>query len=162
MSNEGGGRTLAAPHFRDATEDDLPGLVAMLADDVLGSARETVEDPLPRAYRDAFRAIHDDRNQRLMVATLEGRLAGVMQVTFIPSLTYTGRWRAQLEGVRVRSDLRARGLGRAMVAEAVRLARARECHVLQLTTDKKRPRAIAFYRDLGFTASHEGMKLNLA
>ncbi|NNF27641.1 MAG: GNAT family N-acetyltransferase [Gemmatimonadetes bacterium] len=133
----------------------------MLADDPLGSRREQALDPVPTPYLEAFRAIDGDANQRLVVAILEGRPAGMMQVTFIPSLTYKGRWRAQLEGVRVRSDLRGGGLGRAMMEEAVALARSRACHVLQLTTDKKRPGAIAFYEGLGFEASHEGMKLHL-
>ncbi len=33
-------------------------------------------------------------------------------------------------------------------------------HLIQLTTDKKRPDALKFYEKLGFKASHEGMKLH--
>lgn len=33
-------------------------------------------------------------------------------------------------------------------------------HLLQLTSDKKRPEAIHFYKKLGFRSSHEGMKLH--
>ncbi|WP_371743286.1 hypothetical protein [Pseudozobellia sp. WGM2] len=29
-----------------------------------------------------------------------------------------------------------------------------------MTTDKKRPEALEFYKQLGFMASHEGMKLH--
>ena len=147
--------------FREAREEDLPELVALLADDPLGATRERPDTPLPEAYREAFLAIDADENQRLLLAVLEGRTAGMMQVTFIPSLTYTGRWRAQLEGVRVRADVRSRGLGRVMVEEAVRVARERGCHMLQLSTHKTRTRAHAFYEGLGFVASHEGMKLAL-
>ena len=49
------------------------------------------------------------------------------------------------------------------VVEELAIARAKErnCHVVQLTTDKTRPAAKAFYETLGFQATHEGMKLHL-
>ncbi len=43
---------------------------------------------------------------------------------------------------------------------AIERAKQKKAHVLQLTTDKKRPEAIHFYEKLGFKASHEGMKLH--
>ena len=39
-------------------------------------------------------------------------------------------------------------------------AKERKVHLLQLTTDKKRPKAIKFYEKLGFKQSHEGMKMH--
>ena len=39
-------------------------------------------------------------------------------------------------------------------------AKERNAHLLQLTTDKKRPEAIKFYEDLGFKATHDGMKIH--
>ena len=66
-----------------------------------------------------------------------------------------------IEAVRVRADRRGSGLGRAMMAYALEQARARGCRVAQLTTDKRRTEAHRFYERLGFTASHEGMKLPL-
>ena len=38
--------------------------------------------------------------------------------------------------------------------------KGRKAHVLQLTTDKQRPDAINFYKDLGFKQTHEGMKMH--
>ena len=52
------------------------------------------------------------------------------------------------------------GLGTEMFHWAIGRAKERKAHVLQLTTDKKRPKAIAFYTKLGFKASHEGMKMH--
>ena len=43
---------------------------------------------------------------------------------------------------------------------AINRAKARKAHLLQLTTDKKRPKAITFYEQLGFNQSHEGMKMH--
>jgi len=133
----------------------------MLADDPLGAARETASTPLPASYYAAFDAIAADANNELVVACLDGNVVGVLQLTFIPSLTYRGGWRALIEGVRVAAAVRGRGVGRALLEWAIARVRERGCHMAQLTTDKSRPEAKAFYESLGFVASHEGMKLRL-
>lgn len=86
--------------FRPATREDLPRLVELLADDPLGGQRERVSTPLLEGYCSAFTAIDGDTNNELVVAVLEGKgLIGVLQLTFIPYLTYRGGWRALIEGV---------------------------------------------------------------
>ena len=95
------------------------------------------------------------------MADQDGRVVGVLQLTFIPSLTYQGGWRALIEGVRVDARARSQRLGRALFEWAIGRARERGCHLVQLTTDKTRPDARRFYEALGFVASHEGMKLSL-
>ena len=147
--------------FREARAEDLPRLVEMLADDALGATRERYEDPLPPEYGAAFAAITADPNQQLLVAERDGVVLGTLQLTFIPSLTRLGAWRSQIEGVRVASESRGGGLGRTLVEEALRRSRERDCKLVQLTTDKQRPDALRFYEDLGFTPTHEGLKLHL-
>lgn len=149
-------------NFRQATLPDLPAIVRMLADDSLGMQRETFELPLPVSYVDAFSAIERDPNNELVVAEEStGKIAAVLQMTFTPYLTYRGSWRATLEGVRVDRTSRAGGVGRDLLRWAIERARARGCRLVQLTSDKQRPDAIRFYLNLGFVASHEGMKLKL-
>jgi len=148
--------------MRRARTEDLDAIVRMLADDPLGSRRERYCTPLPASYRRAFEAIDRDPNQALAVCCEAGRVIGVMQVTFLPYLTYQGGWRALIEGVRTAADARSKGIGRFMFEWAIAEARARGCHVVQLTTDKSRPDAQRFYRTLGFEATHEGMKLHLS
>ena len=148
--------------FRRATRADLPEIVAMLAADPLGAQRETFASPLPASYYAAFEAIDRDPNNELVVTELDGRIVGVLQLTFIPYLTYGGRPRALIEGVRVSSEVRSQGIGRTLFLWAIERARERGCHMVQLTSDKARPDAIRFYESLGFVASHEGMKLHLA
>ena len=97
----------------------------------------------------------------MVVATFEDGVVGVLQLTFIPSLTYQGGWRAQIEGVRVKSEFRSKRLGQNMLQWAIKRARERNCHMMQPTTDKERPNALRFYESLGFNASHEGLKLRL-
>lgn len=144
-----------------ATEHDLRRIVELLADDPRGAARERLEDPLPEAYVRAFHAIDADPNNELIVARDGATVAGVLQLTFIPNLTYRGGWRCLVEGVRVDRAHRSRGVGRHLLTWAIARAEERGCHLVQLTTDKARTRAIEFYEELGFRASHEGMKLHL-
>ena len=141
--------------FRRAIATDLPAIVALLADDVLGAARERPGDP---AYDAAFAAIAADANQLLAVADLGGRIVGCLQVTFIPGISHRGAWRGQIESVRIGADQRGSGLGRRMMDWAIEQCRARGCRMVQLTTDKSRTDARRFYESLGFVASHEGMK----
>jgi hypothetical protein len=47
-----------------------------------------------------FGGIEADPHQLLLVAEVDGQVVGTLQLTFIPSLTYTGGERAQIEGVR--------------------------------------------------------------
>jgi ribosomal protein S18 acetylase RimI-like enzyme len=131
----------------------------LLADDGLGAGRE---DPLKcEAYASAFEAIEEDPNQSLLVARLGSSVVGLLQLTFIPGLTYTGGWRAQIEGVRVARRARGGGVGQALVQAAIDRASRRGCCLVQLTTDARRPEALAFYEGLGFQPSHVGLKLRL-
>ena len=149
--------------FREATIDDVSKIVAMLADDPLGQQRESYRDPLPDMYLDAFSKIKSDANQELIVVEDEtSEIIGTLQLTFIQHLTYRGGIRAQIEAVRIRKDKRGQGIGKTMFEWAIARAKERNAHVLQLTTDKKRPEAIAFYEGLGFKSTHEGMKLHFA
>ena len=151
----------AALVIRRATRDDLPAIVHMLADDPLGATREADVAPLPGSYYEAFDAIDRDPNQELVVAESGGRVIGVLQITFIPYLTYQGSWRGLIEGVRVASDRRSGGIGRRLIEWCIDRARQRGCRMVQLTSDKSRRDAIRFYEGLGFVASHEGLKLRL-
>ncbi|PON14559.1 GNAT family N-acetyltransferase [Candidatus Entotheonella serta] len=147
--------------FRSATQDDLERIVDMLADDHLGQQLEHNTRPLPTEYRDAFEAIERDPNNDLVVACADGVVVGVLQITFIPNLSHLGAWRALIEGVRIHRDYRAQGLGHQMFEWAIAQAKTKGCRMVQLTTDKSRPQAKAFYEQLGFVPSHEGMKLHL-
>jgi len=148
--------------IRRARRDDLAHIVRMLVDDSLGARRERLEDPLPASYLDAFTAIESDANNELVVACMNNEVIGTLQLTFIPYLTYQGSWRALIEGVRVDSRFRSRGVGKALLTWAIARARERGSHIVQLTTNKTRSRAKQFYESLGFLASHEGMKLQLS
>ncbi|MBQ0769117.1 MAG: GNAT family N-acetyltransferase [Bizionia sp.] len=134
----------------------------MIADDELGKTREHFTVPLPKEYIEAFKIITANANQELIVVENDrAEIIGTLQLSFNQYLTYKGGLRAEIEAVRIKRDFRGMGYGNAMFKWAIKRAKGRNAHVLQLTTDKKRPKAINFYLGLGFTASHEGMKLDL-
>lgn len=147
--------------FRMAAEKDLESIVAMLADDVLGSERERYEHPLPTSYLKAFEAITSDPNNELVVACAGKEVIGVQQITYTPYITHQGGWRATIEGVRTSASVRGKGVGTELIKWAIQRAEVRGCHLVQLTTDKNRPNALRFYEKLGFKATHEGLKLKL-
>ncbi len=147
--------------FRKANKSDVFHIVKMLADDKLGQLRENFMEPLPEKYYLAFENIISDKNQELMVLeNEEGAIIGTLQLSFIQYLTYQGGIRAQIEAVRVHKHYRGKGIGEKMFRWAIARAKERKAHLIQLTTDKKRPEAVRFYEKLGFKASHEGMKLH--
>jgi GNAT superfamily N-acetyltransferase len=156
--SEGSGSGIEVRH---ATRSDVPKLVALLADDELGREREELRDPLPSVYADAFDEITSSGVHELVVATIDGVVVGVLQLTFLRYLTFRGGVRAQIEGVRVARDVRGAGVGQDLFTWAIERAVAEGAHVVQLTTDIRRPDALRFYERLGFVASHHGLKLHL-
>ncbi|MGX1353089.1 GNAT superfamily N-acetyltransferase [Bradyrhizobium elkanii] len=147
--------------FRRAELADLPAIVALLANDILGQQREDASSPPNPKYAEAFQAILADPNQLQVVATLNDAVIGTLQLTFIPGLARMGARRGQIEAVRISETHRRSGVGQQMFEWAIEQCRARGCNLVQLTTDKARPDAHRFYERLGFVGSHIGYKLTL-
>ena len=147
--------------FRIANKNDLSSIVRLLADDELGSQRERFEEPLPAAYYEAFKAVELQVGNQIILAVENQRVIGCLQLTIIPGLARQGMKRAQIEGVRVDRNYRGKRIGERLFEEAISIAKSEECGMVQLTTDKHRNEAHRFYEKLGFSASHEGMKLIL-
>jgi GNAT superfamily N-acetyltransferase len=145
--------------FREARARDLGAIVALLADDDLGRGRENPDDLAHYAL--ILGRIEGDVRNSIIVAEQAGMVVGVFQITFITGLSRQGATRALVEGVRVAAALRGQGIGAALMHQAVEMARARGCALVQLTSDKSRTRAHDFYTRLGFKMSHEGFKLDL-
>ena len=145
--------------IRRAVRDDVGAIVAMLADDPLGSARERIEDPLPPCYFRAFDRLDADPNIQLVVAqdgegaqTNQGAVIGCLQLCILPGLSSQGASRGIIEDVRVATHCRSRGIGEQLVQWAITEARARDCKLLELFTHHSRVDAQRFYARLGFQA----------
>jgi GNAT superfamily N-acetyltransferase len=173
--------------FRSATRADVPAILELLTDDDIARSRDAGAAPPPAggagaetsggagaeaaggltpeavdaACWAAFEAIDADPRNELIVADEDGTVVGTCQLTFTPSLSRRGAERMTIEAVRVRGDLRGRGIGRALMAWSLERARERGCGLAQLTTDKRRTDAHRFYASLGFQPSHLGFKITL-
>ena len=150
----------SAVAIRRARRADVGVIVAMLADDPLGSGRERLEDPLPESYVRAFEAVDRDPNILLVVAEDgEGAVVGCLQLCILPGLSSQGASRGLIEDVRVAAHCRSRGVGEQMVQWAVAQARSRDCKLVELLTHNTRVDAQRFYMRLGFQPSHVGMTM---
>lgn len=147
--------------FRSARREDLPAIVRLLADDDLGSRREKYDESLPQSYTAAFEQIAADPNHQLIVAESDGKVVGTLHLMFLPSISFQGGLRAQVESVRVERECRNLGIGSRMMEWTIDTARQRGAHVIQLTSHLSRTDAHRFYERLGFKGSHLGMKLSL-
>ena len=141
--------------FREAKAADVPAIVALLGDDVLGQGRET--RPLS-SYLEAFQAMEGEPGNQMIVGELEGRIVAVYQLTLITGLSLGATRRAQIEGVRVASDQRNQGIGAALIQDAEARARRGGAGLLQFTSNRQRDKAHDFYRRMGFQDSHTGFK----
>lgn len=145
--------------FSTATKADLKSIINLLLDDDLGSVREAPINDNKDYYR-AFEIICRDENAYLFVGKHQGNIIACAQLNIIQYLTYQGGKRAQVEGVRVDKTYRGQGVGQKLFQFLIDFSKAQYCHLLQLTTDKKRPQAYRFYESLGFKNTHDGFKLH--
>ncbi|MEP0986604.1 GNAT family N-acetyltransferase [Ekhidna sp.] len=147
-------------NIRKAIETDIPAIVSLLASDALGSERENYTLPIPESYIKAFQNITSNSNQYLIVVEDADEIIGTAQLSLISYMTYQGGIRAQIEAVRIKSDRRGSGIGEQLFKWMISKAKDKGAHLIQLTTDKKRPEALRFYEKVGFKASHEGLKMH--
>lgn len=147
--------------FREAKKSDLGAIIELLANDRLGAGREGITEENPLSYERAFAEISADPNNQLIVVCSGDEIVGTFQLTFIPGMSFRGGKRALVEAVRVKSSARGQGIGREIFQWIVQRAREKGCYLVQLTSNKQRGDAIRFYESVGFSATHEGMKLYL-
>lgn len=151
-------------NIRESSINDLKEIIFLLSeDDELGKTRESgiINDEIPECYLKAYLQIKDSRNCMLIVAEYNNEIIALLQIIFIPTLTYNGTLRAEVEGVRVKSNYRSLGIGRLMFQYVKELAITKKCGLIQLTTNKSRIDAQKFYKSIGFIDSHCGMKIKL-
>ena len=145
--------------FREATRADVPDVITLLQDDMLGQAREG-DDTAP--YLAAFDAMQEEGGNTLIVGEDDGGdIVATYQLTLISGLSLRAARRAQIESVRVAGRMRGHGIGEAMFADAKERARTAGCSLMQLTMNSTRTDTHRFYERLGFVASHTGFKLPL-
>lgn len=146
-------------HIREARFNDLNHIINLLFDDELGRMREDHLTSPSARYAEAFSKICADPNSELIVGELDGKVIGILQITYLYHLTFKGSLVAHIEGVRIHKEYQNLGYGKQMFQWVIERANMRGCQRVQLMTDKRRHLARQFYERLGFSATHEGMKL---
>ncbi|MBA3813966.1 MAG: GNAT family N-acetyltransferase [Alphaproteobacteria bacterium] len=147
--------------LRPAEEKDLPDIIRLFIEDELGASREVLSNPISPSYQQAFQDIQEDKNQALWVVVYKGHVIGTYHLTTLPSLSFKGSRRLNLENIHVDQRFQGQGVGTWMINKAIAFGHEKNCKIIQLTTNKKRLPAKTFYEKLGFVATHEGMKLYL-
>lgn len=142
--------------YRKATEQDLLKIIELLENDGLGQKRENLGQLF--SYQKAFRQIDADPKQYLMVIELEKNIIGSCHLTLLPSLTFQGATRMQIEAVRVDRDFRGQKIGHWMIRKAIEYGTLKGARIIQLMSDHHRKEAHKFYQSLGFKPSHQGFK----
>ena len=149
--------------IRAACTTDLEQLLVLLPQLSSRATSPGAQVASTEEAKQIFAQMHADNRLKLLVAveTNTQRLLGSILLVVVPNLTYSGRPWAIIENVVVARSERRRGVGRQMIEEAVKLARAEGCYKVQLISGTK-PEQLAFYKELGFqTEQSVGHKLYL-
>lgn len=147
---------LPAVALRRATPDDVPGLAVLVESGYRGAASRqgwTTEADLldgTRSDADEILAIVGSSDGHMIVAANGDELVGCCQ------LTRSAGGVARFAMFSVRPDLQDRGVGRAILAEAERIARDEwSATEMQLQVIRQRSELIAWYERLGYRLTGE-------
>ncbi len=155
----------AAVTMREARREDVPRIATLImhgAPVQKHTPEQIAAEAQDPAYLRAFEAVSANPYNTLFVAELEGRVVGTYQITLLPGMAERGRVRAKIESVHVAPEYRGHGIGAVMMRHALAFATGKGVGLVELTSNKARPDAHRFYRNLGFEQSHEGFKKALS
>jgi GNAT superfamily N-acetyltransferase len=131
--------------IRDATADELGSVLDLYE----AAGLDAPGDNDRAAARDHFARIVA-MGGVVLLAFRDGTPAATLTLFVLPLLAHRGRPEALVEDVAVHPQAQGGGIGRALMAEAMRRARQAGCYKLALSSNRKREAAHAFYDRLGF------------
>ena len=149
---------LENPFIRVATEEDLPAVLALYAQDDFDQGRVLSLE----AARAVFSQFANYSDYRLYVAETDGRIMGSFALLVMVNLGHQGKPSAIVEDVVVSQSHQGQGIGRAMMAFALERCREKGCYKLQLSSNLKRRNAHAFYEALGFERHGFSYRIEIA
>ncbi len=147
--------------IRQAREEDVAAIVALLAADDIGGHGDTTDEAARADYLEAFRTLQQTPRETLYVAECDGEIVGTFQTLLTTTLTGRGATSMIVEAVQTRADMRGRGIGAQMIGFCLEEARRLGLRQIQLTSNAARTDAHRFYERLGFAKSHFGFKYKL-
>lgn len=135
--------------IREATEADLPGVLALYGQSGLdNSAVLSVAQA-----REVFQQFARYPSYRLFVAcepAFPDSVIATYALLVMHNLAHCGAPSAIAEDVVVHPQRQGKGIGRQLMAHAIEQAREAGCYKLALSSNAKRQAAHAFYESLGF------------
>lgn len=146
-------------NIRGARAGDLTCLLELYG--LLEGPYSGIEEPEAREEKRLFARVLSDEHQTTLLAEVDGEAAGTLVVAVLPNLAHGGAPYAVVENVVVDERWRSRGIGEALMREAMERGREAGAYKLSLTTNLKRERAHEFYRKLGFVETHVGFEVTL-
>lgn len=137
---------MSTPNIRFIREDELPQLLALY----VHLHEHDAERPDEEALRRLWREMLDDSSLKILVAEQDGQLVASCVLNVLKNLTRGARPYALIENVVTHRDYRRRGLGRAVLNEAISIAKRMNCYKIMLMTGSKRQEIHQFYENVGF------------
>jgi GNAT superfamily N-acetyltransferase len=132
--------------IREAAEADLPAILRLLSESGIDGGHSFSLDEA-RAHLALIRSTSDFR---LLVALIDGEIAGTYSLVIIPKLGKRGAPSGVVEDVAVAPQRQGQGIGRVMMQHALEECRKAGCYKLALSSNVKREGAHRFYESLGF------------
>jgi GNAT superfamily N-acetyltransferase len=132
--------------IRDAADSDLPAILRILAEAGIEDGHSFSVDEA----RDHVARLRGVPWFRLLVATVEGEIAGTYSLLIMQKLGKRGTPAGIVEDVAVAPSRQGQGIGRAMMEHALGECRRAGCYKLALSSNLRREPAHRFYESLGF------------
>ena len=139
-------------NIRDASPDDAPALVPLLAELGYPAVEDAVTTLLDSVTREGARVV---------VVESDGKVQGFAVVHRMLTLHRPAPV-AYLSALVVGSDARGAGLGRALVNAVSAIGADWGCGTLELTSNDRRMHAHQFYSNLGFTSESRKFRRAIA
>jgi L-amino acid N-acyltransferase len=134
--------------IRDATADDLPGMLAIYNDVVATSTAIYRDDPMPLPEYQAWWRTRTGQGHPVLVAADGGAILGV--ASFGDFRAWPGYRFTVEHSVHVRADQRGRGIGGHLVQALIQQAERRGKHVMIAGVDADNAASLRFHGRLGF------------
>jgi N-acetylglutamate synthase-like GNAT family acetyltransferase len=132
--------------IRKATKNDLPDILNLYVQ-VGFDDQETLH--LPSAER-IFEQMHHYPCYDVYVAIRDEKVIGTFALLIMDNLAHHGASSGVVEDVAVSSDCQGQGVGKQMMAYAMKECQKAGCYKLSLSSNMKREDAHRFYEEIGF------------
>jgi ribosomal protein S18 acetylase RimI-like enzyme len=146
--------------IRPARHEDIPRLLELYAELIIvRPGVQQTKAPTSEEYARTLDQIQSTPGRRLLVIEENGIAAGMIDLLIMSNLSYNTRPWALIEALVIDSRRRREGLGKKLVEYALSSAREAGCYKIELTSNKVRLEAHAFYRSLGFQDMALGFRI---